>query len=105
VSDVRATKAAKVYFCIGPSLSEPVGTAMQIKVVNAQHLVVFSRVAALPFANVVRIVPGRYVASIGSVDQLNTTPVVHQAAKASGRLPAGQAIYLMSGNSCPSKVS
>ena len=108
-SDVKAgsaSKTAKVYFCLGPSLMAPVGTLARIRVVNAKHETVYSYTAPLPYAQAVSIVPGRYVASIADVEIVQGKPVVTMGSKSSGRLDAGNGyIYLMSGNSCPRKPS
>jgi hypothetical protein len=101
VTTTSASRTSKIYFCIGPSLAEPIGTKIRVQVLNSRHEVAYSYTAPLPYARAITLVPGQYSASIADVAADGSVDGGTVNARTNARLPAGQSIYLMSGNSCP----
>lgn len=98
-----ANKTATIWVCVGPSLLSPVGSQVQVQVVNAEHVRVYSQTAPLPFARAISIVPGKYVASVVDLNSQGGRTQNTIGSKAAGQLSVGQYVYLVGGNSCPQK--
>ena len=103
VGNMPARKTGVIYVCVGPELLSPVGSQVRVRIVNAEHVPVYSRTAPLPFARAIAIVPGRYVASLVPVDKAGGASNNTISAKSQGKIGAGESIYLISGNSCPKR--
>ena len=98
------SKTAVIFICVGPDLLSVAMKQRRVReaVWNGNHELLASNIVTTPIARMIRIPPGPYFAQVASIDQRTGKPNAARAETASGRLRAGESIYLVQGNGCPS---